>query len=581
MQLVAYGAQDVYLTGNPQITFFKVVYRRHTNFSVEVIELPLNSSPDFGRKTTVTVTRNGDLVTKMYIKVTLASLTQTTNWAYVPRLGHALINYVDVEIGGSRIDRQYGTWLDIWYDLSHPFGQESGYNAMIGNVPAMTGMALSHPEYTVYVPLQFWFNRNNGLALPLIALQYHEVRINMEFNNANTLVSYNTTGSTAAPAIVMSDASLLIDYVFLDSEERRRFAQVGHEYLIEQLQFTNAETASDVNSRYRLNFNHPTKELIWVAQSGKYITSQTFLGETVDDVAATVVLSRYAVVGNGGIVSTASTLSNWIYVTDGAGATTATGGTGSGTGNGTTQDASNLVLFDGLTVTTAAATTSSPGLLFLPKANWPAFRVTYTDPITGNSDTVDLQTLINYSVTDVSGTTTTNATPSVTFTVTSVDHNIIVQQISTPLSSMTDNRVANTSTVIYGSPLGSGVVVNQFSNYGTYIDGSVNPCSTALIQLNGHDRFDTQPGAYFNYLMPWECHTNSPPDGVNVYSFALAPEQHQPTGSCNLSRIDSTLLNVTYNSDFAGDSTSIASIYAYSYNVLRVMSGMAGVAYAN
>lgn len=185
MQLVAYGAQDVYLTGNPQITYFKVVYRRHTNFSMETVEHTLNGNPDFGRPSNVTILRNGDLATRIYLKIRLNSVRldvdsnpdERLSVAWVRRLGHSLLKHYDVEIGGSRIDRQYGTWLDIWYELTHNFNQERGYRAMIGDVPELTRLHQVNksaqeviPEYTLYIPLQFWFNRNTGLALPLIAL---------------------------------------------------------------------------------------------------------------------------------------------------------------------------------------------------------------------------------------------------------------------------------------------------------------------------------------------------------------------------------------------------------------------------
>jgi hypothetical protein len=182
MQLVAYGAQDVYLTGNPQITFWKVVYRRHTNFSIETIEHTLSGNPDFGRKSTATIIRNGDLASRINLFITLDSVTwtgltgnQAPRFAWVRRLGHALIRSIEVEIGGSRIDKQYGVWMDLWYELTHDINQERGYRAMIGDVDELT--RLDEPDaqgnikdhYSMYIPLQFWFCRNSGLALPLIA----------------------------------------------------------------------------------------------------------------------------------------------------------------------------------------------------------------------------------------------------------------------------------------------------------------------------------------------------------------------------------------------------------------------------
>jgi hypothetical protein len=160
MQLVAYGAQDVYITGNPQITFFKVVYRRHTNFSVEPIQQVFNGAPDFGRTVTCNLNRNGDLITNMYSVVVLNDLSDGEgNWAYVRRLGYALIQETKVEIGGSKIDEQYGDWLNVWYELSHKVGQERGIAAMLGDTPALTSFAVEHAGATLFVPLAYWFNR--------------------------------------------------------------------------------------------------------------------------------------------------------------------------------------------------------------------------------------------------------------------------------------------------------------------------------------------------------------------------------------------------------------------------------------
>ena len=205
MQLVAYGAQDVYLTGNPQITFFKVTYRRHTNFSMESIEQTFNGMCDFGRRVQCTIARNGDLAYRTYFQVTLPEVNQSdasfARWLDFP--GEHMISMVEVEIGGQRIDRQYGDYMHIWNQLTSTAEQESGYHKMVGQTtqltyltdpsfanvaaPCATGAPCNTcaprnalPETTLYVPLQFWYCRNPGLALPLIALQYHEVKINLE-----------------------------------------------------------------------------------------------------------------------------------------------------------------------------------------------------------------------------------------------------------------------------------------------------------------------------------------------------------------------------------------------------------------
>jgi len=223
MQLVAYGAQDVYLTGNPQITFFKVVYRRHTNFSKECIEQTFSGAVASNKRVSATLARNGDLVQEVYLRCKGASANDNTN----------MIKWVECEIGGQKIDKQYSQWLDIYNTL---FETNHDYRLKMSSVN--NGIN--------YVPLRFWFNRNPGLALPLIALQYHEVKINMELG---TIHSDN-------------DATLLVNYLYLDTDERRRFAQVSHEYLIEQVQHTGAESVT-ATDKVTLNFNHPVKCLAW------------------------------------------------------------------------------------------------------------------------------------------------------------------------------------------------------------------------------------------------------------------------------------------------------------------------------
>ena len=209
MQLVAYGAQDIYLTGNPQITFFKVVYRRHTNFSCEAIEQTFNGSNGFGNTVTATISRNGDLVTNMYLQVELPALKAVDNAEqpfYTDEVGNALVKEVELEIGGQRIDKHYAEWLSIWSELNLSVSQKgqsvmNGYNSMVGRNPfnedgtnnALRALAKGNnvgtdPNILLYVPLRFWFNRNPGLALPLIALQYHEVKVKVTLNKLENLV---------------------------------------------------------------------------------------------------------------------------------------------------------------------------------------------------------------------------------------------------------------------------------------------------------------------------------------------------------------------------------------------------------
>jgi hypothetical protein len=271
MQLVAMGAQDVYLTGNPQITFFKVVYRRHTNFSKECITQQFNGTANFGSSLTCTLARNGDLVQEIYLKTTLACDVDTDNDDFVLNDVSNLIKTVEVEIGGQKIDKHYSQWLDIYNEL---FETSHDYRTVMNTGKGTDGLAATAKSVTTYIPLRFWFNRNPGLALPLIALQYHEVKINVTLGAATDLRGHvhltasdatlavacaPTTGSGIALGVALSSADLLVNYVYLDTDERRRFAQVSHEYLIEQVQHTGVESEATID----MSFNHPVKALFW------------------------------------------------------------------------------------------------------------------------------------------------------------------------------------------------------------------------------------------------------------------------------------------------------------------------------
>ena len=419
MQLVAYGAQDIYLTGNPQITFFKVVYRRHTNFSMESIQQTFNGTTGYGNTVTATISRNGDLVGRMYLEHDAEFKTQTNGGAIglLAQYGSRLIKECEIEIGGQRIDRHYGHWLSAYTQLTElnpTAGNTTLFNKMSGNGEGFQSTAALEAAGSgpwsvddiaegidtvggkMFIPLQFWFCRNAGLALPLIALQYHEVKVKMTFEQQTNLVKAGTDADNSfvldesvASTAAKENFNLWADYIYLDTDERRRFAQVSHEYLIEQVQHENHASGGTMS----LNFNHPVKELVWAREA-----------------------------------------------------------------------------------------------LALP-----------TD-----GDVSDLPTL-----------------------------------------KKTGAEVA-------------------FTN------------ADWLLKLNGHDRFAARPTKYFTRTQVWQHHTGCGgvvvPDSIGVYSFALKPEEHQPSGTCNFSRID--------NAQLVGPAAGM-NVYAVNYNVLRIMSGMGGLAYSN
>jgi hypothetical protein len=520
MQLVAYGAQDVYLTGNPQITFWKVTYRRHTNFSMESIEQTFNGQADFGRRVTCTISRNGDLAYRTYLQVTLPEINQNmansgsagvwARWLDFP--GEQMISQVEVEIGGQRIDRQYGDWMHLWNQLTLSKEQERGYFKMIGNTTQLTfitdpsfsgvdGPCSSNaptqvceprnalPETTLYVPFQFWYCRNPGLALPLIALQYHEVKINLDIRpideclwavSSLAAVSEGATGTskrvTTAYNQSLVAASLYVDYVFLDTDERRRMAQNPHEYLIEQLQFTGDESVGSSSNKIKLNFNHPCKELVFVVQPDAnvdYCSSLT----------------------SGTTLFYALGAQPFNY-TDGVDALP-----------------NSIMAFGGRKEVVENFVNGS-GLFFDPGA-------------------LD------------------------------VDESAGAQWGYAPLGADGASGVSD-----------AGTFVLTESSLDLHCWGQ-NPVVTAKLQLNGQDRFSEREGSYFSLVQPYQHHTRNPDEGINVYSFALRPEEHQPSGSCNFSRIDNaTLQLVLSNATVSGTNTAKVRVYAVNYNVLRVMSGI-------
>ena len=567
MQLVAYGAQDVYLTGNPQITFWKVTYRRHTNFAMESIEQTFNGQADFGRRVQCTISRNGDLAYRTYLQVTLPEINQTmrgssaaytsadvsdavyARWLDYP--GEQLVSMVEVEIGGQRIDRQYGDWMHIWNQLTLTAEAERGYNKMVGQTTQLTYLCDptfaavdtpcaadsvpnqvcvprdALPETTLYVPLQFWFCRNPGLALPLIALQYHEVKINLELSPiqqclyAVKQLADCTNGDdvkvTNAYKQSLVAASLYVDYVFLDTDERRRMAQNPHEYLIEQLQFTGAESVGSSSNRIKLNFNHPCKELVWVVQPDANVDycNQTVCGAT---------LFRALGAQPFNYTDAIDALPNTIRAF-------AADGTVGGAGGDAAVDnefISGDIFSDVQPNVPSAAMMGSP--------NW-------GENYPGGNAGID-------------------ALPG----------GDAVAETASAATKVTNNG----STV---SDAGAFVLAETALNMHCWGE---NPVVTAKLQLNGQDRFSEREGSYFDLVQPYQHHTRNPDTGINVYSFALRPEEHQPSGTCNMSRIDNASLQLVLSTNaIGGTATAKVRVYATNYNVLRVMSGMGGLAYSN
>lgn len=437
LQLVAYGAQDAYICGNPQITFWKGLYKRHTNFAMEAFRVNFTGQAAWGTKHSAVLGRHADLIYTTYLEVVMPAGAFNNDQG---RLGYNLIKYVELNIGGQQIDRLYGEWLYLWDSLSSDFMTSKKLWNMVGGGPDTASLSTSSSvttftdpnanctsgrqamPNTLYIPLTFFYTRNPGAALPLIALQYHEVKIDLQWNDAQLIAgNYNNASSLAQPL----QAAIYVDYIYLDVEERRRMAQQSHEYLIEQTQFNEDKGISSYNNRIDLTFNHPVKELVWVVQPTSYSNC------------------RYSKIG--------------------------------------------------------------------------------------------------------------------------------------------------------GSP---PTRLRPFTYEGLNSSGAaIEPVETQWIQINGQDRMDRRYGDYFNQVQMYQHHTGLGAtiqnattlpvhqSGIFMYSFALRPEEHQPSGTCNFSRIDTAtiVMNMDGNLqiDESTDKTYDVRVYAVNYNILRIMSGMAGLAYSN
>ncbi len=544
LQLVAYGAQDIYLTDCPQITFFKVVYRRHTTFSMQTFEKTFNEKPDFGKTAKVKLFRLGDLATKMYLRIVIGELVSTSGpFAWVRRLGHALLNDVRIELSGCAIDKQSGIWLDIWYELTR-FGQrDDGYRKMIGDVDKMTLYNTNtKPEYVLYVPLQFWFNRHYGLALPLIAIYYSDiyVRVTVE-KKENLLVRCATFNNFDNMKIL--DFGLVTEYIYLDIDERKRFAVDRHEYLLDQVQFTGSNEITNITSRTFIEYTNPTKELIWFVKSTKYNNGTEFLCySNKDDWTPEIVKCSTDILKDSIILATGNE-----YIIDSSGSRVL------------------IKLGDEIDL---------PGKWLVFDYGIVGYTPNFGLKIVNNSLTNALWLNINSLVV---GEYSLTATITGTIIVDQYDRiTILISQglsdidISIPLNQMVDTRTSGDK---------SGVCVYQFSNYGLYITGKTNPITHSLLQFNGDNRFEKRSGTFFGVLQPYIHHSSTPADGINLYSFALEPEKQQPSGSSNFSAVDNVILSLWYDEKLLLNGNPELYVFAFSYNILKVMSGMVGLMY--
>lgn len=522
MQLVAYGSQDVYLTGNPQITFFKTMYRRHTNFSSQVFETRFMGRPDFGSKVLLTVPRNGDLLHRQYLCVRLSGADPAIatdpdqKWAWIRNLGNHLIRNVDLKIGGQLVDSHSGEFLHMWQQLTTSKDHQKAYDRMLGNTEAVSVLAANHGDVELHIPLQFFFNRRASQALPMIALQYHAIELEVTFEKlSNLLVATSNIGVSGMSGlgITMKDAFVYTEMIFLDTEERRRFAQLAHEMLIETVQVVPALALPYKSTNVSLSFNHPVKEIFWGLRQGKHVDASLarFMWYHPYDMEAARVVAtkRFALA-----CARYSVPNTTLEVTAG----------------------------NGMLVAHAS----------LPAALATRFGQIKPAIVTGTSPLLDNVIILGELLT--------------------------AEEVSTPVHKLLGQFYGSRPTAGAGSEA-FDVIARMPDNYAITMDGKGNTIAKAKIVLNGQDRTELLGSVFFDTIVPMQHHTRVPDgDGINVFSFALHPEDIQPSGTLNMSRIDNSVLTLEAAET---DDAAALTLVAVNYNVLRLLSGMGGLAYSS
>jgi len=497
LELVAHGIQDIFLIGNPQITFFKTVYKRHTNFSMEAFQISYDQTPKWNSKTTFNITRYADLMHTMIFEMDLPLLvakpTSDTFWSgpasdfnigqgnisWVNNTGHAAVTYYDLTIGKQLIDRQFSEWMEIWTQLSQSESKKRGLDFMLNR---NTDLIINTGPLTVYIPLQFWFCRNIGLSLPLVALQYHDVELEVNFRQFNQMYTFGANNYYSAT----SDGTNVLRVVKLYSSTP--------------------------------NLSTTCLAFIVVFPDGKeyYInpTTQNFSGQN-GTTGNPYLLNMVRLIPAGYTNST-------IYIKP----------------NGVVDTSYNT------NITEARL---------------------YVDYI--YLDTIEQKEFAN------------------------AKHRYLIEQVqySAP-ESITSNMATKRFPLPFNLPikelfwlvqLDSVYITNDLFNYSNTVDPIVpknNSISSALIYINGIERFSVRTGDYFRLIQPYQKHTRSPNSFIYIYSFSVKPEEHQPSGCSNFSKLNTKEIFLNFKPNLGSQQLRV---YALSYNILRILSGMGGVAFSS
>jgi len=478
LDLVAHGVQDVYLIGNPQMTFFKAVYKRHTNFVMESVQGTFDGTQNWGNRIVCRVPRTGDLLHTVIVEFDLPELTATGSDSqysikYIPNIGQALIEYFELKIGGQTIDKQYGEWMYIWNELTLSDEKKRAFYEM-------TKSEAQNGPFTCYVPLQLWFCRNIGNALPLVALQYHDVDIEIVLRPLNQLYYFGQARYYDLTKVPYTGIPPAPGFIYDRGTSGQAFSP-------------------NINGKL-LNYNNGT-----FAANITYLSSPTQIALDTDIVAS--------------IGDTATR----VYV--------------------------------------------SPGYSLVGSPTINEIRI-YLDYI--YLDTYErkyfAQAKHRYLIEQIQATGQVGISPVETSTKVSLDFNLPVKELFW--------------TVQTQENLQNNELLNFLSTPDPVYERATDIITSMTITYNGSQRFSPRRGEYFRLIQPFQRHTNPGvfDKYIYVYSFAIHPEELQPSGASNYSKIDTVDFQLQLNQTHPA---SVIRIYALNYNVLRIMNGMGGIAFLN
>lgn len=512
IQLVARGVQDMFISDNPQITFFKMVYRRHTNFSIEQVPQTFTHTANFGKKVSCIVSRSGDLIGSTFLVITLPQIPQLynsdgtvddiTKFSWIRKIGFGIIKEIEIEIGGQSIDKHYGEWLNIWSDIVG--SKNHDINNAIGNIKIIYDPSSSKPEFKLFIPLQFWFCRESGLALPILCLQYNDVKINLELQDLTKCQIISPTHYLVMDNDIVNFQTN--EYIF---QTVNNLTSIGKFIYFDEL-------------TKKLYYDRITPNSLLAINNTSYYSLTDFQKQQIKD--------TYAIIGK------------------------------------------------------------SSGYSACPQINTSSTQsvsVAHTHNTYNNIRVKECFLLINYVFLDEEERSKFYK----------ANHEFIIDQLIYVGESSLDgvNRLVRIGLT---HPCKLMVWLTQFNyllsnnnndifNYtdSPYYDGDTqlgdSIIKNSTILLNGQPRMENMNDMYYNCVQSWQYFRYNPSKGLNIYSFGLIPDKTQPSGACNMSKIDNVQISLALSSSVSTNNPVKFRCYGLVMNVFRVISGVAGIVFIN